>query len=63
MKNEVILELTYLFVPNAGWDYGNFAVQFGTGLSLGTIPDPNQYTLDFGTFAVPVEPALQSSVV
>ena len=63
VKNEVILELAYLFVPNAGWDYGNFAVQFGTGLSLGTIPDPNQYTLDFGTFAVPVEPALQSSVV
>lgn len=63
VKNEVILELAYLFVPNAGWDYGNFAVQFGTGLSLGTIPDPNQYTLDFGTFEVPVEPVLQSSVV
>lgn len=63
VKNEVILKLAYLLVPKAGWDYGNFAVQFGTGLSLGTIPDPNQYTLDFGTFAVPVEPVLQSSVV
>lgn len=63
VKDEVILQLAYLLVPKAGWDYGNFAVQFGTSLSLGTIPDPNQDNLDFGTFAVPVEPVLQSSVV
>jgi len=63
VKNEVILELAYLLILNAGWDYGNFAVQFGAAISLGTIPDPNQYSLDFGTFAVPIEPVLQSSVV
>ena len=63
IKVEAILVLSYSFLEKVGWDYGGFPVPLGTNIDMGTIPSPNQYTLNFGTFSNPAEPVLQSSVV
>lgn len=59
----IIVNLVTTIFNNAGWDYGYFEVELGTPIDLGTFADPNDYDLDFGSFAAATEPLLESSVV
>lgn len=63
IKPEIVVSLITAIINNAGWDYGYFAVSFGTDIDMGTFIDPNDYDLDFGTFETANEPILTSSVV
>jgi len=63
LKPSIFLNLSAELVPQAGWDYNYIEVPLGTDIDMGTIVDPNNYTLDFGTITSPIEPALSSSVV
>ena len=54
ITSEVILQL--------GWDYGFVSVSTGTPIDNGTVTNPINYNLNFGTVATPLTPTLSSSV-
>lgn len=60
---DIQLNLTTSITENNGWNYGGLEVSIGTAIDFGTIDDPNDYNIDFGSFADPVEPVLVSGVV
>ena len=63
VNNIIKLKLDAVIQPQAGWDYGYVAVSFGTSIDMGTVVDPNNYVMDFGTVASANEPVLTSGVV
>ena len=63
VNNSIKLRLDAVIQPQAGWDYGYIAVSFGTSIDMGTVVDPNNYVMNFGTVASANEPVLTSGVV
>lgn len=63
IATDIQLNLTTSISENDGWDYGGLQVSAGTDIDFGTINDANNYNIDFGSFADPVEPVLVSGVV
>jgi len=63
IKLSIVIKLICEIIEVDGWNYGTFSVGLGTDIDFGTIPDPNAYNIDFGTFDAPLEPVIASSVV
>lgn len=59
----IYLSITAETSPQLGWNYYYVAASLGTTIDMGTISDPNNYVMNFGTISTPVEPLLASSVV
>jgi len=63
IKLSIIINLICEVIEFSGWNYGIFSIGLGTDIDFGTIPDPNAYNIDFGTFDAPLVPVIASSVV
>jgi len=63
LKPKVYFRLATEVLPQLGWNYYYITGPLGTAIDMGTIADPNSYTMNFGTITTPVEPVLASAVV
>jgi hypothetical protein len=63
LKPRVYFRLAIEVLPQLGWNYYYITGPLGTAIDMGTIADPNSYTMNFGTITTPVEPVLASAVV
>lgn len=63
INNSIKLRLDTVIQVQTGWDYGYISVSLGTSIDMGTVVDPNNYVMDFGTVYSANEPVLSSGVV
>ena len=59
----IYLKIAAETTPQLGWNYYYVTAPLGTAIDMGTISNPNNYVMNFGTISSPVEPVLASSVV
>jgi hypothetical protein len=63
LRPKTYFRLATQVLPQLGWNYYYITAPLGTAIDMGTIANPNSYTMNFGTITTPIQPVLASSVV
>jgi hypothetical protein len=63
LRPKTYFRLSTQVLPQLGWNYYYITAPLGTAIDMGTIANPNSYTMNFGTITTPIQPVLASSVV